>query len=219
MQKYPLRVPGIGETKTTLAQPTALRLIPWLILIEAVIGLFTSNLQRAAVSLISYPISWLELAVILLPSIISLAIAYFLASRIKHGDLVFVWFLRITAFLAIIISLVQSYFFITNFQLSFLEINSYTLSFHAQQMLTILVNAYILYVLFKYEKELREGGESFKKEPSYNERKEKLAHRAGIAAIIVIPLLYSIGLSLWISQRTTQRFIEENNIPTYEYPE
>jgi hypothetical protein len=219
MQKYPLRVPGISETKTTLAQPTALRLIPWLILIEAVIGLFTSNLQRAAVSLISYPISWLEPAVILLPSIISLAIAYFLASRIRHGDMVFVWILRISALLAIATTPVQSYFFITNFQISFLETNYYTLSFHIQQILTVLVNAYILYVLFRYEKELQEGGESFKKEAGYSKNKERLAHRAGIAIIIIIPLVYSLGLSLWISQRTTQRFIEENNIPTYEYPE
>ena len=123
MQKFSLKIPGISETKATLAQPISLRLIPWLILFQAIISLFTSTSLKLVASFNTYPVSWFKPAMILLPSLISLAIAYFLASRIRHGDVVFIWFLKITTALSIVGSFVQTYFFITRFDSSFPQMN------------------------------------------------------------------------------------------------
>jgi hypothetical protein len=220
MQKFSLTIPGIGETATTLAHPTPLRLIPWLIVLEGIIHVLSSALPKVSTSLNRYPVMLPEPGMILLSAIIYLAIAYFLASRIKHGDMVFVWAVRIGSVLSIgtaLASLIQGYIFITNYQEYFLGTDYFTPPYIARQILSILVSVYMLYVLFKYVKALRAGGESFKKQPAYSEKIERLAHRAGIAVIIAIPILYGVGVSLWSVSRITQRFVQENNIPTYQY--
>lgn len=206
MKKYNLSIPGFAETKSTLSQPNQIRIIPWLIILLGVISFIGSLLPVIAHRTNSDPTpGFFQLLPMLLPALIYLAIDIFLASRIKHGDIVLIWYARIASILTVLSNLAG---IIQNYYISRGSGFPIQLSpgFIVRQILAILINGYLVYSLFKYTNEFKAANDSYKQLPTYNAKQEKIIHRTAIAIIIILPILYTLLSPLYYWYLTTQAY-------------
>jgi formate-dependent nitrite reductase membrane component NrfD len=132
---------------------------------------------------------------VVIASAITILTSYLVASRIKRGDMTFVWLERFFALSGSIFSvlwIIQSTVSATS---TLVLYTPFDISRHTAQG---MVSLYVLYALFRFNKEFKLARDSYAQQPDFDTKKDRFVRALGILFIFA-PILYSLYTSFTLA--------------------
>lgn len=182
---YQFLIPGMAETPTTLDQPAALRSIPWLILVNAILSFIFFSVTRPIYTYFKVDHISAVLIINLLLSIPGFIASYYYAERIKRGDRLFINLSKLLAFFSVFVgSPVTAYV---------MHANQSQFPPSPADIFFFISNIWIWLNLMRYGKRMIDDGQSYEKLAPYNQQKDRRNKYILIFVYLILPFLIFFG--------------------------